>query len=170
MIDRENVSKLSGPELVAAYNQLNPEKQVKRFASRTDGIKRVLASLGETPAPAAAPEPPASPESNTAAQPAPAPAIVEDAASEPPKKAKRPAKRPPATTFKANGGDANAPRPKSKRAQLLAMLQRPEGVTQEAAERKFEWQPQDFKDCLRLLAKKHGIATKCGDDGKWRVA
>ena len=133
------IESMTTAQLVAEYNRLNPEKPVKKFSDRATAIKRVYAALGQQPsgfppaaepAPAAAPEP----ESNAAPQPAPAPAVVQDAASKPPK-AKRPNKRPPATGFKATSGDATAPRPKSKRAQLLAMLQRPEGVTQEAAER-----------------------------------
>jgi hypothetical protein len=64
--------------------------------------------------------------------------------------------------------DGKEPRPESKRGQLLAIL-RDKGITIEAMMEKFSWTKVDCRDALRLLGKHNGIATKCGDDRKWRL-
>jgi hypothetical protein len=63
-VDRAQVSKMSGPELIEALKGLTGET-VKRFASRAEGIKRVLAALDK--------QPPAKPAKKSAADPLPVP-------------------------------------------------------------------------------------------------
>jgi hypothetical protein len=177
-VDRVEVTKMSGPELVALYNQLTGEK-VKRFADRKAGLARVLKALGEEGAPAAASEPSAAPESNAAPEPAPTPAAAANASSKPERKARKAAgakagkpaaaaaPRETKSEYKgAKGG--KEPRPESKRGQLLAILRGP-GITVEAMMKKFDWKVTDCRDVLNLLAKQNGVATVRDEDGKWRA-
>lgn len=45
-LTKQDVEKMSGPELVQTYNSLTGEK-VERFSDRGTGIKRVLAAIGQ---------------------------------------------------------------------------------------------------------------------------
>ncbi|MEQ8769228.1 MAG: hypothetical protein RIB60_01830 [Phycisphaerales bacterium] len=136
----EAVESMSGPELVTAFNALNPEKPVKRFASRAAGVARVLAALE-----AAEPE-----------EPVEKPARARAAARE--------ARR----VFRPVGG-LKPPRPASKRGKLLDRLMQPEGMSREEIEDAFGWSPRDAMDALRLLAKFNGYEVTEDDEGRWRA-
>lgn len=164
-MDRATVESLTGPQLVELFNKTTG-KNVKRFATREDGIKRTLAALGQ-PALTAAPEP----ESN-AAPPNPAPAVpdVAPAVEAPADKAGgKPARKPKKKAgAKAKAVKGDGPRPGSKRFELMEALRGP-GVTMEAACKRWSWLPRDFRDAIRLLKSNNGIAAVEEEDGKWRA-
>lgn len=169
-MDRAQVEAMSGSELVAAFNRITGKK-VKRFASRADGVKRLLTALGTAaPAPEKAPaKAPASPEGGARPQTgpasAPAPAKGERASEKPAPKAQG----KPAPLAHAAAPDGKLPRPGSKRAQLLDLLRTPEGATVETIMERFGWKANDAADALRLLARKNWVAVARGDDGRWRA-
>jgi hypothetical protein len=144
----EEVKNLSGPELVQAYNRLTGGK-VKRFASRGEGIKRVLAAFGRDALPPAE-KPAAEPEKAVApaVQAVPAPEAADASAkAEEPAQSGEPKTAPTVRTYAAIPG-GKLPRPESKRGQLLALLQKPEGLTVEAICERFAWRSNDAKDAL----------------------
>jgi hypothetical protein len=161
------IDTMTTAQLVAEYNRLCPEKPVKKFSDRATAIKRVTALLGKAaPAPAKAPT---SPEASApAATPTPAPKPVKRSSEAAPK-AEEPsgAPRSAKSEYKANKA-GKEPRPESKRGQLAALLRGP-GITIEEMMAKFEWKVTDCRDALRLIGAQNGIATKLGDDGKWRA-
>lgn len=145
---RNEVESMTGPELVALYRKLTG-KSVARFASRADGVRRCLAAL---------------PAAEEAAEPAPAPAAPAKAAT--PTKAPRTAPKPRLLPAQPGG---KAPRPGSKRAAALAMLQCPEGATLGELAAEFGWSAKDATDCVHLLAKKNGASLARDEAGRWRV-
>ncbi len=148
--DRAAVSKMSGPELVATYTQLTG-KPVARFASRADGVRRVLHALDLRQEPAEQPAPPAA-----AAEPATAPAAPTKA--EKPRKAAKPRER--RALALAGSADGKAARPGSKRAALVEALRSPDGISADEAMKRFKWTRRDVMDALRLAAKKNGVAVQ----------
>lgn len=137
----ESLERMSGPELVAAYNTLNPEKPIKRFQNRSVGITRVLAALAHD-----GPEEPV--------EPAEKPAQERAAAGE--------ARR----VFRPEG-ELKPPRPGSKRGRLLDQLLQPGGMSREEIEDAFGWSPRDAMDALRLLAKFNGYLVSEDSKGRW---
>lgn len=136
----EVVESMSGPELVAVYNELNPEKPIKRFQNRAVGIARVLAALPE-------------PEPEEALEPVKEPAEPEPVMG----RVFRPA------------GELKPPRPTSKRGRLLDRLMRPEGMSRAEIEDAFGWSPRDAMDALRLLSRFNGYAVQEDESGRWRA-
>lgn len=173
---REQIELMTGTQLVAAFNSLPGVKQVKRFASQADGVKRLTAALAQ-----AAPAKPAGKKSAKAAPPpAPEPehAVPPKAKPTPaPAKATAPAKQqkaaeapaPVAARSYPAGPAGKLPRPGTKRDQLLGLLRQPAGLTVEEICQRFEWKANDAKDALYLLAKKNGVPVACGADGRWRA-
>ena len=138
----ESVESMSGPELVAAFNALNPDKPVKRFASRAAGVARVLAALEAV-------------ELEEPVEPVEKPARERAAAGE--------ARR----VFRPEG-ELKPPRPTSKRGKLLDRLMRPGGMSRVEIEDAFGWSPRDAMDALRLLAKFNGYVVFEDAEGQWR--
>jgi len=136
----ETVESMSGPELVAAFNTLSPDKPVKRFQNRAVGIARVLAAME-----AAGPEEPVEP-------------------------VERPAATGEARRVFRPEGELKPPRPASKRGRLLDRLLRPGGMSREEIEDAFGWSPRDAMDALRLLAKFNGYVVSEDAEGRWRAA
>ncbi|MFT3786386.1 MAG: hypothetical protein QM770_09485 [Tepidisphaeraceae bacterium] len=140
---------------------------MKKFSGRKTGVARVLAALGEAAPATLASESPIGAEGDAA----PALAVVQDAQSKPPSKRKGGPKgsgRKMNTSYPANKA-GKEPRAESKRGKLFAIL-RDKGIAIDTMMRKFSWTHIDCRDALRLLGKQNGVATKCGDDGVWRVA
>lgn len=175
-MNRTQIESLTGSELVAYYNSLPGVKPVKRFASRADALKRVLAAAPAEPAKAAARKPAKAAAAKPAAEPSgpvpppaaptPAPAVAPAPAAQ-----ERPAAAPakPAARAYAAAPGGKAPRPGSKRGQLLALLREPAGVSAQEGMERFGWKAADFKDAIYLTAKKNGVAVACGEDGRWRA-
>lgn len=146
----EQVESMTGPELVAAYNTLRPKKTVRRFASRTDGVRRVLAALeGATTS-----EKPSVPEGDAGAK------VVT---------ATGPRRRSGVLRISAVE-DGKPPRPGSKREAFVRLLLRAKGVTVAEARERFGWTERDVADAARLCARRHGIPVRRDADGKtWRA-
>lgn len=185
---RSELEAMSGSELVTVFNGLRPEKPVKRFASHGDGVRRVLAALGETQDKAAEPATP----KHAASGGRPAATLPEQAApeSKPEKPCEPPAapvaavaapaladaapavesgERPSRVTAYAAAPGGKEPRPSSKRGLLLAEL-RGNGITIEEMIARFEWTKLDCRDALRLLGKQNGVGTTLGADARWRTS
>lgn len=143
--DRRTIENLPGPALVALWNELHPEKPVRRFATRQAGVDRVLRALEE----------------REAAQPA----QREPAAAPASRRAPRAARR----SEHVPTGEVRPPRPGTKRAALLARLLG-EGASAEEIGSEFSWKPNDVRDALRLLAAQNGFVTYVGEDGRWHAA
>jgi hypothetical protein len=149
-MDRNAVESMSLGNLAKLYNELCPEKPVKKFADRKSAVRRVLAALEER----AAAEP---------AQPEPAKAPARTKAPRPGQKASYRQHTP--------SGPVRLPRPGSKRAAALALLQRPEGATPGELAARFGWSARDAADCIRLLATSNGLVTYREDGGEaWHAA
>ena len=169
-VTREQVEAMSNRELVSLYNELCPEKPVKRFSRQSTGVRRVLEALeaaraAEQAAAPAGPEQPAQagPEGATTAE---QPPTGDAGAGTAPTRAKR---RRGVQRFEPEG-EVKPPRPNSKRGKLLDWLLEPEGMPEEAIAEMFEWKQRDVMDALRLLAKANGYVVYQGDEGVWRAA
>ena len=146
----EQVRAMSGPELVTLHNRLLPDKPTRRFANRAVGVRRVLAAL-ETASKAEEPS---------------------QSKREPTGKAIESSRlgRRSGVLRIPTVGDGKPPRPGSKRAAFLRLLQRPEGVTVAEARERFGWTARDVADAARLCAKSHGVAVRRNADGEtWQV-
>lgn len=149
-MDRNAVESMSLGNLAKLYNELCPEKPVKKFADRRSAVRRVLAALEER----AAAEP---------AQPEPAKAAARES---------RPSRRERAAEHKQHTptGELRPPRPGSKRGRLLAVLLG-DGMTAERIASEFGWKPRDVADALRLLAVANGYVVYREEGGDtWRAA
>jgi len=153
MKDRREVEAMTGPELVAYYNQITGGC-VKRFSSRAAGVQRVLAALERARAEEeiAPPEPcEPTPDSREVGQPR-----------------KRGRSGAGARRYEPEG-ELRPPRAGSKRAQLLERLSSAEGMSWDEMEEEFGWSPRDCMDALRLLARQNGYGVMEGAEGRWRV-
>jgi hypothetical protein len=150
-MNRSTIESMSLADLAALYNSLRPESPVKKFSDRKTAVRRVLAAVEEAEAAKAAATP-----AEPATQPEAAPR-------------RRSGPRKPRTVRHVPTGPEKAPRPGTKRADLLAALLGG-GMTIEEMQSRFGWQVRDCRDALALLAKHNGYVTYLGEDGRWHAA
>lgn len=150
-MNRSTIESMSLADLAALYNSLRPESPVKKFSDRKTAVRRVLAAVEEAEAAKAAAAP-----AEPAAQPEAAPR-------------RRSGPRKPRTAQHVPTGPEKAPRPGTKRADLLAALLGG-GMTIDEMQSWFGWQVRDCRDALKLLAKQNGYVTYLGEDGRWHAA
>jgi hypothetical protein len=164
--------------LVEIWNSLPGVSPVKKFKDRPTAVSRIwkaLESLGQV-APAAdkvlpAEEAAAFPEANETTEPAaaipqePEPATATPVAPQTPDVTQEEAPSPKKTTSRKNGpkapeAAAKAPRESSKTAQVVAMLQRPEGATLSEIMTSMGWQKHTVRGCMAGPMKKAGFTVE----------
>lgn len=152
-----NLNDMSGPELVAYFNQITGES-VKRFATRDAGIKRITAALAAMP-----PEELASEEDSTAVdKPTPG------KAAKTPRKEGAPKVRRAKFDFWPDETPKQT-RPGTKRDRLLGMLRQKNGATIEEVMAEIGWCYRDAVDGIRLIHVYVGYGLSEDDNGRIRA-
>lgn len=147
----DQVRALTGPQLVSYWNEQNPDKPVKRFASRQAGIKRVLNLQMQVASAASAPE-------------------VEKQVTPKPKKAK-PSKRLPDGRMRRvsypYSGAHKEPAIGSARHMTVVALE--DGTTLVELMQLTGWNQRNLMDALRLIHVKLGYGITEDEDGNMKL-
>jgi len=156
MYTEENLSTLSGPALVEAYNGLKPEKDVKRFSNRDTGIKRILQLQAER----------AEEVEDLGGEPLP-PKVKPNRSKQAPVKPKRPAQASGGTRRKRFDepyqGFTKPCREGTKRAKIVALLTK--GATFHECMEATGWDQRTCYDGIKLVHKDLGYGLTEDEDG-----
>lgn len=148
VITNGQLDQKTNAELVAIYNELHPEKPVRRFESHAAGIRRILVRLAERQAALPAEEQP--PVRNMRPEP------KEGWADK-----KRPLSERKAFNYPV--GAIREHKPGTKRAQVLEMLLK--GMTLEQVMKEIGWPYRTAFEGVKLIHKDLGYGLTEGEDG-----